>query len=194
MQVLQCVNDPESGPCVKVKSCMAQRRKIDQQHTTMRFLKGNGRIDRNRGCTRSALSVGDSEYPRPTGRSTRLASRRREARESLDQSFGTGMQFKIFTSPRTHGGDNRRRVIHGADRENRDVAGSRMDQLDSADRTLHVVGINIDQHDFGSDILDLAHHRIDGAGGKADMGENVSPHVGRLQTMLEHRNSLFVLG
>ena len=69
-----------------------------------------------------------------------------------------------------------------------------MDQFNGADGALYVVGIDIHQHYFGADILYLAHDGIGGAGREADMGEDVSAHVRCLQTMLEHRHSLFVLG
>src|SRR5256885_9234974 len=48
------------------------------------------------------LSLHDAlPISRPARSRSRLASCRREARERLDQSFGTSVQFKIFTSPRT---------------------------------------------------------------------------------------------
>ena len=47
---------------------------------------------------------------------------------------------------------------------------------------------------FRPDVLDLAQHRVGGAGRESHMTEDIAAHSGSFQTMLEHRQPFSVFG
>ena len=69
-----------------------------------------------------------------------------------------------------------------------------MDQFDGVHGALHALRINVDQYDFGANILNLAQDRVGRAGGKPHVPKDIAAHLGTLQPLLEDREPFFVLG
>ena len=69
-----------------------------------------------------------------------------------------------------------------------------MNQVDGLHRPLHVLRINVDQHDIGANILDLTQYGVGRAGRKSHVAKDIASHLRALQSLLEHREPFFVLG
>ena len=50
--------------------------------------------------------------------------------------------------------------------------------------------VDIDQHDFRTDVLDLAQDWVGWTGGKSHMAEHIAAHLRAIQTVLEHGKAL----
>jgi hypothetical protein len=61
MQILQSIGEAKGWPNVKMQRCMSQKREVNQQHSTMQFLKRDRNIHCYRRGTGSALGIGDNE-------------------------------------------------------------------------------------------------------------------------------------
>ena len=83
-------------------------------------------------------------------------------------------------------------MSHHPHRKDCDVAGVIADQFDGVNCALPALGIDIDQHDFCANILNLPQHRVGWAGGKTDVAKDIAPNLRALQPLLEYRQPFFV--
>ncbi len=135
---------------------MSEGSKIHQQNAALGFLERDGRVDRNRGTARSSFRIHYREDACPARGSAAFAARCGKAGKCLDQSFRSRIAFQKLASPGTHGGHDGGRVIHFADGKNRNFAGVGLNQFDGGDGWLRVARVNINDNNFGADILHLA--------------------------------------
>ncbi len=108
-------------------------------------------------------------------------------RQGLDQGFRGRIAIQKFAGAGTHRSHDGGRMVHFPNRKNSDIRGVRLDQFNGADGPLRAGSIDIDQDDFGPDVLNLAQHRVRGAGRETHVTEDIAAHSGSFQTMLEHR-------
>ncbi len=187
MQILQGIHHAERGPYIEMKRAVSQRSKIHQQNSTLGFLQRNRGIDGDRRAARAPLGIHHGEDARPSGRSPALAASGGNAGEGFNQGFGGGAAFQKFAGARPHRGHDGGGMAHFAHGKNRNVAGVGLNQFNGTDGPLRIAGIDIDDHNFCPDILDLAQHRVRGTGWESRVAEDISAHSGAFQAMLEYR-------
>src|SRR6266853_1220729 len=99
-----------------------------------------------------------------------------------------------LTRSRSHGGNNVRRLVHFANRKNRDSRNVGVDQFDGADRSLRILRIDIHQDNFGALIQQLTQNGIARSRREPDMAQYGSGKIGTLDPAIQYDGLFAVLG
>ena len=151
----------------------------------MRLLQRHCGIDRGRGAARAALGAEEREYPRFARAAEAASAGGTEAGERFEQGLGPGGMIQIFARAGTHAGHDAGRMRHVAVGEDADLLGGGANQFDGANGALGILRGNVDDHDFGARILQLAENRVGGSGRKSNMAEHRLSQARRFQTTLQ---------
>ena len=79
--------------------------------------------------------------------------------------------IEVFSGSGAHAGDDGRGLLHVAVGKDGELQSVGLNQLDGFDGALRILGRDVDDDDFGAQILNLAQDGVGGSGGKADVAE-----------------------
>ena len=187
MQILQRVGHSKAGAQIEMKLGVADGRKIHQNHIAVRLLQSYGGIDRGCSGSRPALGTEKSEDASFARASTSASAVGTETCQGFEKGFGASAVIQVFAGPGAHAGHNRGGLLHAAVGENRQLQGIGLNEFDRADGRLRILRRDIDDDDFGAQILNLAEDGVSGAGRKADIAEHGPGQTGSLYPALQFR-------
>src|SRR5882762_110454 len=172
---------------------MANGREVDQDNVALRLLQRQRRIHGG-GCGASATfgaeKCKDTRLACPAASASPGGT---ETGESLEKRRRTSRVIQILARASTHAGNDSRRVKHLSIGENGDLQSGVANQLNRGDRPLSIVRCDINQHDFGAQVLNLTQDGVGGAGRKTDVTEDNAGQRSLLQTVLQRGQMLPVL-
>ena len=164
VQILERVGNSEAGTQVEMELGVADGSEIHQDHAAVGLLQGDGGVDGGGGRARASLGA---EKGKDAGLARAAASAGAvgtETGQGFEKSFGAGAVIQIFTGPGAHAGHNGGGLLHGSVGKDGELEGVGLNQFDGFDGALRILGRDIDDDDFGAQVLNLAQDGIGGSG------------------------------
>src|SRR6267154_2907435 len=172
---------------------MAHGCEVDQDNAALGLLQRQRRIDGGSGGASATFGPEKCKDTRLACPAASARPRGTETGESLEQRRRTRRVIQILARAGTHAGHDRRRVKHLSIRENGDLQSRVANQLNRSDRPLRFVRCDINQHDFGPQVLNLTQDGVGWAGWKTDVTEDNAGQRNLVQTLLQRGQMLPVL-
>ena len=172
---------------------MANGREVDQDDAALRLLQRQRRIHGGGGGASATFGAEKCKNTRLACPAASASPGGTETGESLEERRRTSRVIQILARASTHAGNDSRWVKHLSIRENGDLQSSVANQLNRSDRPLRIVRCDINQHDFGAQVLNLTQDGVGWAGRKTDVTEDNAGQRSLLQTVLQGGQMVLVL-
>src|SRR5271155_1091715 len=185
VQVFKRVRNSEAGAQVEMELGVADGGEIHQNDVAVRLLQGEGGIDGGRGGASASLGTekgkdaGFAHAPAGTG------AIGAEPGQGFEQSLKSSALVEVFAGSGAHAGHDGGGLLHGAVSEDSQLEGVGLNEFDGFDGGLRVRGTDINDDDFGAQVLNLAEDGVGASGREADVAEHHASQAGSLQAALQ---------
>ena len=187
VKIFEGVGHSKAGAEIEVELGVADGSEIDQNYAAMGLLKGDGGVDSGGGGSGAAFGAEKSEDASFAGTAAGTRAVGAETGEGFEERLSAGGIVQKLARSGAHAGHDGGGLLHGAVGENGQLQSVGLNQFDRADGGMRIVGRDIDDHNFGAQILNLTKNRVGGAGRKADVAEYGARQARRLDAALQFR-------